>query len=794
MAIAINDYTQDLKDSLKYIKSARKDSQIYYKENDLLKVLELRYKMLYSQIHLFLSPQKNETAESEIRKLIGNIILYDLTIVKSKFIAFETLCRKAYAKKDEKNSLTYYAFMTKYENLLEKLFALAGFRSLEHFAQYMEWDTQDKDKVWKYSLDPYNDGGITGVNKPFFHYFTRMALKKDIKFISKQYPTGYGKCLKSDVTILTKNGYICIKDIKVGDFVASMKNNEIVYRKVTNKWNTRKTQIKITTSSGKEIITSPEHKLYTTNGYVSSSNLTTNDYLYRICTEFEKENNKQWENDKTHKKCIVEDFVWEGIKSIEHIDEITDMVDIEVEETHNFIANGIVSHNSFGNQIAVSWILGLDIQNDCLIVLGNPALVLTNTKGIVEIITNPRFANVFPNFQKYHDMGGDIKANIFSTCRIKEGDLTLADSTRPQSVKIISKQTSIDGIRVKFLFLDDVCRSKDANNLKMHEEDINNFWNSWYKRNYNTNDFYVVVGGTAYSVEDIISHLIRHYSKGRIYKTYNKQKAIGNKYTYTDEENKCIFIKIPKIDEEYNRSTYPQKFPYDEAIRLKELNPRSFMAMEQQQPQNPETTPLAYEKISTYKELPNGLSDCAMALIDPARSGKNYVAMPIFKTNEEIDKFGNKVEVHYFVDCIYELRKMEDLYESICEKIIKHNIVKFYIETNTDTSLPSLIEKMLSEKGYRNCKIITYYSTERKDNKLAEIVYSCENILQTQIKFPEYGLFAPSHAMGKFMQNVTNYDYQVKMEYDDGIESICEYAKREIKQNIKQNKAKLIYV
>ena len=71
--------------------------------------------------------------------------------------------------------------------------------------------------------------------------------------------------------------------------------------------------------------------------------------------------------------------------------------------------------------------------------------------------------------------------NIFSVCRNKEGELTLADSNKPLNLKVISKDTSIDGIRVRYLFLDDICRSKDAGNMKQHETDINNFWNSCSK-------------------------------------------------------------------------------------------------------------------------------------------------------------------------------------------------------------------------------------------------------------------------------------------------------------------------
>lgn len=631
-------YKQIREEFDKAIKVFRKVPAKFTNEREILELEQKRYKYYYNFIHIELAPQKTKESENEIREFVKSVILYDIPICESKWKIFIDKTEKALRlKQNEENdkvSTILYKYMTEWYNLYEKFLALASFRSLEHFAQFMEIDSADKDKVWKYSLDPYNDGGRTGVNRPFFYNLNRMALKKDVKFISKQYPTGYGK--------------------------------------------------------------------------------------------------------------------------------------------------------SYSNQIAIAWLFGLDKNNDVLDVLGNPALVLTNTKGIVEIMIKPRFAQVFPEYQKYHDMIGDIKANMFSICRIKDGELTIDGSTKPLNLKVISKLTSIDGIRVRFLFLDDVCRSADANNLKQHQIDIENFWNSWYKRNYGTDDFYIVVGGTAYSVEDILSHLIRYYSKGKLFRTAE------NKYTYTNEKKDCVFIKIPKIDDEYNRSTYPQKFPYDEAVRTRERNPRTFMAMEQQQPQNPETTPLAWEKIRTYSELPNGLSEYSQAVLDPARSGKNYVSMPIHRVKKEFDKFGTEIECHYFVDCIYELKKMEDLYEAICDKVEKHNIVRLDIENNTDTSLPSIIEKMLHERGVTFCKINSFYSVENKENKMSEIVYSHENTLTTQFVFPCFELYAPSHPIGKFMQNITCYDYNQKMEYDDGIDSECMYVKQFITTKRKITKARVL--
>ena len=632
--MAIVNYKEQIEKSADLLKAFRKSKELFTKEKEILDLCKQRYQMCYSQIHEYLAPKKTEKSEDEIQNIIKDIFALDLPVCEAKISRFKTAISAFEKKNDNDNVELCYKYMQEWLGLYEDNYALVAFRSFEHFGLFMEWDSKDKDKVWQPSLDPYNDGGYTGVSKPFFYFFNQMVLKKNLKFISKQMFTGGGK--------------------------------------------------------------------------------------------------------------------------------------------------------SRSNQFAFAWLLGIDSDNDILDVLGNPTLVLTNAKGTMELMITKRFAQVFPRFEKYHDMDGDIKNNMLSVCRLKEGELTLADSNKPLHLKVISKQTSVDGIRVKYLFLDDVCRSCDANNLKQHQIDINNFWNSWWKRNYGTDDFYVIASGTAYSVFDILSHLISYYSNGKLYRTSQ------NKYTYTNEKEDCIFIKIPKIDFDFNRSTYPQKFPYEEAIKIRDRDEATFLAMEQQQPQNPETSPLCYDKIRTYNELPDGLSEGAFALLDPARSGKNYVTMGIHRTKEEIDKFNTKIEVHYLVDCIFQLKLMEELYDEICNKVEQHHIVRLHIENNTDTSLAFLIEKMLHERQIFFCVITESFSAENKEEKIREMVYNSEGYFKRVMSYPAMKLYSPSSQMGKFMMFFTAYDYDKPPEYDDSIDEECMYIDKFIRRNGKSNKAKII--
>lgn len=628
--MAVANLLEGIEVSTDTLRAVLKDKRKYNDEKGVYWLEEKRYNAYYQQIHSYLAPKGTDKGEKEIREHIRTIIMLDLVVCKQKLDRFFNAIPIYEKRKDTKNQMLAFEYFQKWRALYENFMALSAFRSLEHFALLWEYNFPLSSKVFKNSLDPYNDGGYTGVNKPFLYYFNQMVLKKDIKFMSKQYPTGVGKTISDGV--------------------------------------------------------------------------------------------------------------------------------------------------------AIAWLLGIDQENDVLKVLGNPTLVMTTTKTIVDIMTKPFYAKVFPVFSKYF-ANGENPINMFSVCRNKEGELTLADSNKPMNVKVISKDTSVDGIRVRFLFLDDICRSKDAQNLKQHQIDINNYWNSWWKRNYGTDDFFVVAGGTAYSVYDILSHLISYYSNGKIYRTKEF------KYAYKNQKGDCVFIKIPKIDFDYNRSTYPSKFPYEEAMKIRDRDLASFEAMEQQNPQNPETTPLSWDKLNTYEELPEGISEYAYAVLDPARTGKNYVTMGIHRVREETDKYGAKVEVHYLVDCIFQLRQMEELYNEICEKVEKHHIVKLHIENNTDTSLGYLIEKMLHERGTMFCEVSESFSTENKEEKIRELVYSSQGYFKNQMRYPCMQMYAPSSQMGKFMTYITAYDYNTKMEYDDSIDEECMYIKRFVQK--KETKAKV---
>ena len=141
---------------------------------------------------------------------------------------------------------------------------------------------------------------------------------KDGKYIDKPIKEFDHLCLTGDTLIITKNGDIPLKDIKVGDEV--MTNTG--WRKVTDHRLTEKNAqvYAVYTDSGKMIRGTYNHKLYTPNGKVMIGELSVGDNLIAPDCTLTISKIVQWPTKE-------------------------DVYNITVDEVHNYFANGILSAN-----------------------------------------------------------------------------------------------------------------------------------------------------------------------------------------------------------------------------------------------------------------------------------------------------------------------------------------------------------------------------------------------------------------------------------------------------------------
>lgn len=424
-----------------------------------------------------------------------------------------------------------------------------------------------------------------------------------------------------------------------------------------------------------------------------------------------------------------------------------------------------------------SWIFGVDIDNDILKVCGNDKFTDDCFQNVIKLMLSIKFANVFPYYAQFE---GEMD-KMFQFCARKDLKFSITGSKKSTNLRIVTKLSDVNGVRAKFLFLDDITQRKDMANLTAHEKDIHSFTHEWFERNYNRNFFFIVASGTTYSQFDLLSHL------KRIMGGEEAKKSPINKYThigvsdYIVPNGKSVFVCVPLLDYNTDESTYPKKISTHSARKKREENPTEFWAMDMQRPLPPENSPFYFTKLRQYTTLPvigqnNRLENC-VASLDTKRRGKDYLSMPICFEADDPDREGSTA--FFLNDWLYDDRPMKDCIPLIVAKIIQHKITRLYVERNTDECIETILSDKLKERGYTSCVIEEVYSTEPKDRR----IMMAEGDIKSRIIFPQYGMYSPSSNMGKALLNVYGYNYEGKVKHDDAPDSLALFAKKFIMNN-----------
>jgi hypothetical protein len=390
---------------------------------------------------------------------------------------------------------------------------------------------------------------------------------------------------------------------------------------------------------------------------------------------------------------------------------------------------------------------------------------------------SPKYAKVFPYYLQFKCE----KDLMFQFSARKGLKFSITGSKKSTNFRIVTKLSDTNGVRAKFLFLDDITQRSDMSNLTQHNKDIHSFVHEWFERNYNRNFFFIVASGTTYSQFDLLSFL------KRVMGGENAKKTKVNKYTtigvsdYIVPNGISVFVCVPLLDYDTDESTYPNKISTHSARKKREENPVEFWAMDMQKPLPPDTSPFYFTKLREYSKLPNigenGRDNTCVASLDTKRRGKDYLSMPIcFEAN---DTENNNENVFYLVDWLYDNRPMKNCIDLIVNKIIQHNIKRLYVEINTEECIETLLQEKLEARGYKGCVIEEIYSTVPKDRR----IMMAEGDIKSKIIFPKYGMYSQSSDIGNALMNVYGYTYTGVVAHDDAPDSLALFAKRFISDN-----------
>lgn len=175
--------------------------------------------------------------------------------------------------------------------------------------------------------------------------FKKNAIRHNIPIILVSHVRKLGKdeklsgeslrgCLPEDERVLTDRGNIPIKDVKVGDKVLSVsKIGKTVEASVTAVWKTGEKEIlEMTLNDGRKIRSSSEHRFLTPLGFWKAGELHRGCPLVGLA-------------DLIPGREFKETMCQFGIQSVCSVG-VMKTYDLEVSSTHNYVVNGIITHNS----------------------------------------------------------------------------------------------------------------------------------------------------------------------------------------------------------------------------------------------------------------------------------------------------------------------------------------------------------------------------------------------------------------------------------------------------------------
>lgn len=175
------------------------------------------------------------------------------------------------------------------------------------------------------------------------------SLSKDDKYPKELYTAFglaiYDECISGDSLIETDLGLQYMDHVVVN----GRSNYVLSFNKIENKWEYKrilrrfikgtKETLKIETHSGKQLKVTYDHLIMTCNGWIEACKLNPGDrILSPIFENFDKKLT-------THFSALTEwKTTFDEVKKIDKFNEV-DVYDIEVEDNHNFVANGLLVHN-----------------------------------------------------------------------------------------------------------------------------------------------------------------------------------------------------------------------------------------------------------------------------------------------------------------------------------------------------------------------------------------------------------------------------------------------------------------
>lgn len=429
-------------------------------------------------------------------------------------------------------------------------------------------------------------------------------------------------------------------------------------------------------------------------------------------------------------KYLCDDFYLDEIVDIE-FSGMQELRHLEVENDHNFIANGLVSHNTeLVIKSFISWCFALNPRCRFLHLSYSDILVNDNSETIRNIMQEELYKTLFPNSALASEKGS---AKRWKT---KAGGELYAVSTQGQVTGFGAGNVDIDP---------DIDKMDGGNDIFTFDDHTNEMLDMIGAT---TNIFQgAIVIDDPLKADDAASDLIRERINQRFENTIrnrvnsrrtpiiiimqrlHEHDLCGYLQEIEPDEWTVLSLPVIQVDPETGEehALWPMKHNLEELYKLREINPVVF---ETQYMQNPiPTEGLMYHEFRTYQniELPSGSkANQRWCYVDTADTGSDYLCAICFI---------NTPEMLYVIDVLYTQLPMEKTEVMLAKMLTENSITECLIESNNGGRQFARNVKRITRATLHNFKTAINTFTQTK-NKAARI-FSNSALVNSDVAFPE---------------------------------------------------------
>ena len=421
---------------------------------------------------------------------------------------------------------------------------------------------------------------------------------------------------------------------------------------------------------------------------------------------------------------------------------------------------------TFPKKISEAWCFGIDAQGTVLSLCSNDDVVKAGSRTVIDEIKSESFGEVFPKMRFTPEDKTFFLKETDEQWKLRDCKLQFSYYAKTTNSNVVGSRAS------KCIHIDDLYPDYlSAMNQELNKYYYNKSITVWEKRFVQNRTPKVCITGTLWASGDYIDLKIHQLLKEHKFKKHPKYP-----YVMISEDESCAIIQVPALDYDTGASTCPELKSTEELLKEKR-NMDSYLweTNFQQIPTNPEALSFSYEKLRTYKTIPQTDYIGSYAVIDATRkSGKDFFAMPIYTkvpTNNSYD--------FYLKDALFTRTATKDMYDEIVNKIIEHHIILLVIESNVTSELKQNLDRILAQKGVNYCEILEKYNTIAKPTRIENE----KHIIKKQMVFPEKGMHGVNTDMGAFMDNLTTYNESGMNKNDDAPDACALFGSEIIEEN-----------